>query len=161
MLPVPAYDVVSTITETGPGPPHTMDSLTHINCYMDDVITDRPTTRGLQRHGPGTEMAFSVLAWQNQGFYQRQEADSRRGRLDMQKRGVGVADQHGGRNSCPSRAKTPGSPPTTRHPNHAASDRPEGTGALGGEALLHAPHGARSSSTPLPHSALLGTRRKI
>ena len=38
-LPVPSYGVISEIPETGPGPPHTPDILTHINFYMDDVIS--------------------------------------------------------------------------------------------------------------------------
>ena len=29
-LPVPAYGVITTIPETGPGPHHTMDRLTHM-----------------------------------------------------------------------------------------------------------------------------------
>ena len=31
LLPVPAYGAILEIPDTGPGPPHTMDSLTHIN----------------------------------------------------------------------------------------------------------------------------------
>ena len=38
-LPMPAYGAISEIPETGPGPPHTLDSLTHIDCSMNDVIT--------------------------------------------------------------------------------------------------------------------------
>ena len=38
-LPVPSYDAISKIPATGPGTPHTLDSLTHTNCYMDDVIS--------------------------------------------------------------------------------------------------------------------------
>ena len=38
-LPVPAYGAISKIPSTGPGPPHTPESLTHIYCYMDDVIS--------------------------------------------------------------------------------------------------------------------------
>ena len=38
-LPVPAYGAILGITETGPGPPHTIDILTHVVCYMEDVIT--------------------------------------------------------------------------------------------------------------------------
>ena len=38
-LPVPAYGTIGTIPETGLGPPHTLDSLTHINCYMDAMVT--------------------------------------------------------------------------------------------------------------------------
>ena len=39
-LPVPAYGAILEIPETGPGPHHTIYSLTHIDCYMDDVITE-------------------------------------------------------------------------------------------------------------------------
>ena len=38
-LPVPSYRAISKIPSTGPGPPHTPESLTHIDCYMDDVIS--------------------------------------------------------------------------------------------------------------------------
>ena len=60
---VPAYGAISEIPETGPGPPHTIDSLTHINCYMEDVITavqggGRPPEQIIQHHGLGTEMDF-------------------------------------------------------------------------------------------------------
>ena len=74
-IPVPAYGVIAAIPETGPVPPYTLYSLTHINCYMDDVLTavpggGRPKTRGLRRHDPGPKMAFSVLARRNQGVCQ-------------------------------------------------------------------------------------------
>ena len=39
LLPVPEYRTMVNIPETGMVPPHTLDSLTHIDCYMDDVIT--------------------------------------------------------------------------------------------------------------------------
>ena len=38
-LTVLAYGANLEIPETGPGPPHTINSLAHIDCYMDDVIT--------------------------------------------------------------------------------------------------------------------------
>ena len=38
-LPVPSYGAISEIPATGPGPPHTPESLTHIDCYMYDVIS--------------------------------------------------------------------------------------------------------------------------
>ena len=37
-LPVPAYGAISALPATEPGPPHSSLSLTHIDCYMDDVI---------------------------------------------------------------------------------------------------------------------------
>ena len=38
-LLVPAYGVIYKILSTVPGLPHTRDSLTHINWYMDNVIS--------------------------------------------------------------------------------------------------------------------------
>ena len=38
-LPVPSYGAISEIPSTGPVPPHTRESLNHIDCYMDDVIS--------------------------------------------------------------------------------------------------------------------------
>ena len=38
-LPVLAYGDISTIPSTGPPPPPTHDSLTHIDCYMDYIIS--------------------------------------------------------------------------------------------------------------------------
>ena len=38
-LPVPSYGTIYDIRVTGPGLPHTPGSLTHIDCYMDDVIS--------------------------------------------------------------------------------------------------------------------------
>ena len=38
-FPVLSYGAISEIPSTGPGPPHNPESLTHIDCYMDDVIS--------------------------------------------------------------------------------------------------------------------------
>ena len=38
-LSVPSYGTISEIQATMPGPLHTPESLTHINCYMNDVIS--------------------------------------------------------------------------------------------------------------------------
>ena len=38
-LPVPSYGAISEIPATGPGPPHTPESLTNIDYYMDDFIS--------------------------------------------------------------------------------------------------------------------------
>ena len=38
-LPSPGYGAIVKIPRTGPGPPHTLDSLTHKDNYMDDMIT--------------------------------------------------------------------------------------------------------------------------
>ena len=37
-LPVPSYSMISKIPATRHVPPHTPESLTHIDCYMDEVI---------------------------------------------------------------------------------------------------------------------------
>ena len=39
LLPVPGYGAIANILETGQGPPHTLDNLTHIYCNIDDIIT--------------------------------------------------------------------------------------------------------------------------
>ena len=38
-LPVPSYRAISEIPSTAPDPPHTPESLAHIDCYMDDAIS--------------------------------------------------------------------------------------------------------------------------
>ena len=38
-LSVPSYGAISEIPATGPGTPYTTESLTHINCYMYDIIS--------------------------------------------------------------------------------------------------------------------------
>ena len=38
-LPVPSYGEISEIPATRPGPSHTPGSITHIDCYIDDVIS--------------------------------------------------------------------------------------------------------------------------
>ena len=38
-LPVLGYITVTKIPETGTGPIQNLDRPTHIDCYMDDVIT--------------------------------------------------------------------------------------------------------------------------
>ena len=40
VLPVPEYGTIAKITATSTGPPDAQESLTHINCYMDDVISE-------------------------------------------------------------------------------------------------------------------------
>ena len=34
-----SYSAISEIPETVPPPPHTLDNLTHIDCYMDEFIS--------------------------------------------------------------------------------------------------------------------------
>ena len=48
-LPVPSYGIISEIPSTGPVPPYTLESLTHIDCYMNDVIS---TVQGDLDHQP-------------------------------------------------------------------------------------------------------------
>ena len=56
-LPVPAYSAILAIPETGPGPPHIIDSLTHIDCYISDVIT-------VVHGGPDQQREVSnVMVW--------------------------------------------------------------------------------------------------
>ena len=38
-LQVPSYGAISEIPVTGTGPPPTLEILTHIDCYMLDVIS--------------------------------------------------------------------------------------------------------------------------
>ena len=40
---------IKKISETNSGPPHTLDSLTHIYCYIDDMITAVQSWLELQR----------------------------------------------------------------------------------------------------------------
>ena len=39
LIPVPGFMAIAKIPETGLGPPHTLDSLAHIDRCMDDMIT--------------------------------------------------------------------------------------------------------------------------
>ena len=39
-LPVPTYGAISDRQSTGPIPPYIHRSLTHIDCYMDDIISE-------------------------------------------------------------------------------------------------------------------------
>ena len=60
-LPVPGYRAITNILDTGPGPPHALDCLTHIDCYMDDVITvvqGRP-----ERQRQVFNSTFQALKW--------------------------------------------------------------------------------------------------
>ena len=61
LLPVPAYGAISEIPETGPGPTHTIHSLTHINCYMDGVIT--AVQRGPDRKREFFDGTVRALKW--------------------------------------------------------------------------------------------------
>ena len=51
-FPVPAYGAISTLLATEPVPPHIPESLTHIDCYMNDVIS------AVQGGGRGTTQSL-------------------------------------------------------------------------------------------------------
>ena len=153
LLLVPAYGVISLVLKTGLGPPHITDSLMHINCYMDDVIT--AVQGGADRQHKVFDGTVQALKWlfpslpgENNDSVRVKKLMSGEGNWTCQKR------------CFPSRAKTPGTPPTARHPGHATPNETEGTGVLVGETTLHAPHGDPIGSTPLPYPARLDTRRK-
>ena len=38
-LPVPGYGAIANIPDKGPVPHNALDRLTHINCYMNDMIS--------------------------------------------------------------------------------------------------------------------------
>ena len=56
-LTVPSYGAISDIPATVPGPPHTPESLTNIDCYMDDVIS---AVQGVHISNTESLMAQSV-----------------------------------------------------------------------------------------------------
>ena len=60
-LPVPAYGEISEIPSTRPGPPHNPKSLTHIDCYMDDVIS--VVQGGLDRQHRVFDGTVRALKW--------------------------------------------------------------------------------------------------
>ena len=60
-FPVPSYGVISEILSTGPGPPHTLERLTHIYCYMDDIIS--VMQGGPDRQHRVFDGTFHALKW--------------------------------------------------------------------------------------------------
>ena len=60
-LPVPVYGAISTIPENGLGPPYTLDSLTPIDFYMDDVIT--PVQGGADQQHEVFDGTVRALKW--------------------------------------------------------------------------------------------------
>ena len=60
-LPVPAYGAISALPATEPGPPHTSASLTHIDCYMDDVIA--VAQGGAERQHRVFDSTVRALKW--------------------------------------------------------------------------------------------------
>ena len=60
-LLVLSYGTISKIPATGPRPPHTPDSLTHIDCYMDDIIS--AVQGGPDRQHRVFDGTFRALKW--------------------------------------------------------------------------------------------------
>ena len=57
--PVPAYGTISALPATEP--PHTLESLTHINCYMDDIIY--AVQGGAERQHQVFDSTVRALKW--------------------------------------------------------------------------------------------------
>ena len=79
------------------------------------------------------------------------------GRLDLCEGSPGVDNQHISRHDSPSRAETSRANPADRHPGHTTPHRARGSGAIGGQAPIHAPRGARSGSPSVPYTEHLDT----
>ena len=62
-LTVTAYGAIVKIPETGPGPPHKLDILTHIDCYIYELITDVQGGRDRQRE------VFDGTVWALEWFF--------------------------------------------------------------------------------------------
>ena len=60
-LPVPAYGAISALPATEPAPFHTPASLTHIDCYMDDVIA--VAQGGAERQHRVFDSTVRALKW--------------------------------------------------------------------------------------------------
>ena len=57
LIMVPGYSTIINTPKKFPGPPHTLDSLTCIYFYMDDVITEA-------KGGPGRQcQVFESTTW--------------------------------------------------------------------------------------------------
>ena len=65
-LPILEYGAIVNISETGPGPPHNLDSLTHKDCYIDDVIT--MVKSGTERQRQVIDGTAWALKWLFQYF---------------------------------------------------------------------------------------------
>ena len=61
LLPATAYGAILAIPETSPGPPHTIGSLTHIDCYMDNMIT--AVQEGTDRQHKVFDGTVQALKW--------------------------------------------------------------------------------------------------
>ena len=60
-LPVPVYGVIYALPATDPGPPYTPESLTHIDCYIYDVIS--VVQGGAKRQHQLFDSAVRALKW--------------------------------------------------------------------------------------------------
>ena len=65
-------------------------------------------------------------------------------------------DWHGGGSSLPPGAQAAVTPDPGGHTGNTTPYEPEGSRALGGEALLYAPRDARGGGTPLPYTTRSG-----
>ena len=61
LLPVRGYGAITNIPEIGTGPTHTLDILTHIDCYMDDVLT--AVQGGPERQRQVFDSTIRALKW--------------------------------------------------------------------------------------------------
>ena len=61
LLPLPGHGAIVKITKTCPVLPHTLDSLIHIYCYMDDMII--AVQGGPERQGQFFNVAVWALKW--------------------------------------------------------------------------------------------------
>ena len=61
LLPVPGYSYIFKTPKTRPGSPQTLDSLTHIDCFMDEVTTSVQV--GLERQRQVWDGTFRSLKW--------------------------------------------------------------------------------------------------
>ena len=85
-LPVPFYGAITNIPETGTGPPHTLDNLTHIDCYMYDVIVS--VQGGTEQQRQVFYSSIQALRWlfpslpvKNEGLGDHEESLGGRGKL--------------------------------------------------------------------------------
>ena len=60
-LLVPGYEAITNISKTGPGPPHTLYILTHLDYYMDDMI--EVVQGGAEQHFQVFDSTLRDLKW--------------------------------------------------------------------------------------------------
>ena len=112
---------------------------------------DRTPTPSFWWHGLCTQVYLTITTGREQILGESQETPGRRGLLDLCK---GIPREnywHGGGNSIPPRAQYMGFSYPCGHTGKAMPYGLEVTRALGRDAPLHAPCGARGGNTPLPY----------